>query len=100
MTNIRSSLDQSLYDIVMEHLAKLADYLPGPVKKAGGRKDELIRRYQNDPVYSIFGLDTVEYLGATLAGGTVTSIHRKLGDIYEGCVGAIFAHAFNLALIK
>jgi hypothetical protein len=96
MPSIESPVDQSLYDIVMEHLSKLADYLPGPVKKAGGSRDHLLARYRNDPVYSIFGLDSMEYLAATLAGGTVTSIHRKLGDIYEGCVRAVFMHAFNL----
>jgi hypothetical protein len=97
MPSINSPLDRSLYDIAMEHLAKLADYLPGPVKKAGGKREQLLRRYHDDPVYSIFGLDSNEYIGATLSGGTVTSIHRKLGDIYEGCVRAIFMHVFNLA---
>jgi hypothetical protein len=94
--NIQSSLDQILYDVTMEHLAKLGSYLPGPVKKAGGTREHLLKRYQEDPVYGIFGLDSIEYLAATLAGGTVTSIHRKLGDIYEGCVRAIFTHVFNL----
>jgi hypothetical protein len=97
MPKIQSPLDQSLFDIVMEHLAKLSDYRPGPIKKAGGTRGHLLKRYQEDPVYSIFGLDSIEYLGATLAGGSVTSIHRKLGDIYEGCVRAVFMHAFDLA---
>ena len=96
MPSIQGALDQSLYDITMEHLAKLGDYLPGPIRKAGGTRDHLLQRYREDPVYSIFGLDSIEYLAATLAGGTVTSIHRKLGDIYEGCVRAIFMHAFRL----
>jgi hypothetical protein len=96
MPRSRDSLDRSLYDLTMEHLAKLGDYVPGPIRKAGGTKDHLLKRYREDPVYSIFGLDSLEYLGATLAGGTVTSIHRKIGDIYEGCVRAIFMHAFNL----
>ena len=96
MSSIQSPLDQILHDITMEHLAKLGDYLPGPIKKAGGTRNHLLHRYRDDPVYSIFGLDSVECLGATLAGGTVTSIHRKLGDIYEGCVRAIFMHAFEL----
>ncbi|MBU4272183.1 MAG: hypothetical protein KKA28_10010 [Planctomycetes bacterium] len=96
MSNIQSPLDQILYDITMEHLAKLGDYLPGPIKKAGGTRNHLLQRYRDDPVYNIFGLDSNEYLGATLAGGTVTSIHRKLGDIFEGCVRAVFMHVFEL----
>lgn len=73
----------------MAHLAKLAKYIPGPVKKKGTR-DKLLLAYEQDPVFSIFGLDSDEYLGATLAGGTVTSIHRKIGDIYEASVKMIF----------
>ena len=49
MASINNPLDQSLYDIILEHLAKLADYLPGPVKKAGGTRDNLLARYRDDP---------------------------------------------------
>ncbi len=94
MPDIRGELEQALYALTMEHLAKLAEYVPGPVKKSGTRK-KLLVAYQHDPVFSIFGLDSLEYLAATLAGGTVTSIHRKIGDIYEACVKTIFIQALN-----
>lgn len=96
MADIRGELEQGLYALTMEHLAKLAAYIPGPVKKAGTR-DKLLASYQQDPVFSIFGLDSLEYLGATLAGGTATSIHRKLGDIYEACVKMILMKALHLS---
>lgn len=95
MPDIQGELDRALYALTMEHLAKLAEYIPGPVKKSGSR-DKLLAAYQQDPVYSIFGLDSLEYLGATLAGGMVTSVHRKLGDIYEGCIKTIFMQTLNL----
>jgi hypothetical protein len=91
---MRSALEQALYALTMENLAKLAEYVPGPVKKRGTR-DKLLVAYQQDPVFSIFGLDSVEYLGATLAGGTVTSIHRKIGDIYEASIKTIFMQALD-----
>lgn len=90
----REEIEQSLHALTMEHLAKLAEYVPGPIKKRGTR-DDLLAAYQQDPVFSIFGLDSEEYLGATLAGGTVTSIHRKIGDIYEACVKTILMKALN-----
>jgi len=96
MADMRNELEQALHALTMEHLAKLAAYVPGPVKKRGSR-DKLLTAYQQDPVFSIFGLDSLEYLAATLAGGTVTSIHRKLGDIYEACVKTIFMQALNLS---
>lgn len=90
MASIQSPLDQTLFDLTAAHLAKLEQYLPGPVKKVGGGKDALLNRYHNDPVYSMWGLDSPEYVAATLAGGTITSIHRKLGDIYQDVIKAIF----------
>ena len=39
---------------VRRHLAKLAAYIPGQVKKKGTR-DKLLVAYQHDPVFSIFG---------------------------------------------
>lgn len=81
---------------MLEHLAKLGEYIPGPVKNAGG-KQELVERLTRDPLYSIFGLDSPEYAVATLAGGTITSIHRKLGDIYEGCVKSVFMAQLSLS---
>lgn len=89
-----ADLEKSLRALTMEHLAKLAAYVPGPVKKQGTRK-KLLAAYRQDPVFSIFGLDSLEYLAATLAGGTATSIHRKIGDIYEACVKTIFMQALK-----
>jgi hypothetical protein len=92
----RTDLEQALYALTIEHLAKLAEYVPGQVKKKGSR-EKLLLAYKDDPVFNIFGLDSAEYLGATLSGGTITSIHRKIGDIYEACVKMIFMHALSLS---
>ena len=96
MPSLDSPLDERLYAIIMDNLSKLGDYVPGPVKNAGGKK-ALLERLSLDPVYNIFGLDSPEYAAATLAGGTITSIHKKLGDIYEGCVKAVFMNQLGLA---
>lgn len=96
MSDIKNELEASLYSLTMEHLSKLSDYVPGPIKKHGDAAS-LLQSYQQDPLFSIFGLDSLEYLTATLAGGTITSIHRKLGDIYESCIRTIFMQALQLS---
>lgn len=98
MANLKGPVDEQLFAIAQEHLAKLADYVPGPVRKKGTRA-KLLRGYKTDPVFSIFGLDSSEYLAATLAGGTVTSIHRKIGDIYDACVRSIFMQSLSLSAV-
>jgi len=100
MPQIKQPLDQTLHDLIMANLAMLSQYVPGPVKRAGGTKEKLIEKYRKDPLYSIFGLDSPEYVGATLGGGTITSIHRKLGDIYEQSVATIFAHTLQIDIAE
>lgn len=96
MSDMESDLDRILFDKILDHLAKIRDYVPGPVKKVGGKKANLLKWYGEDPLYSMFGLDSPEYIAATLSGGTVTSIHRKLGDIYEDAVTTILVHRLKL----
>ncbi|MBM4464826.1 MAG: hypothetical protein FJ014_04540 [Chloroflexi bacterium] len=57
---------------------------------------ELKQAFADDPVYSIFGLDSPEYIAAAFAGGIITSIHRKIGDAYEDCVRIIFSTQYHL----
>ena len=97
MGDCRNHLEKCLHGIVLGHLGKLAEYVPGAVKRAGGTKEHLLRAYAEDPLFSLFGLDSPEYIAATLGGGTITSIHRKLGDIYEDCIRAIFEDRLGLA---
>ena len=42
----REELEQALYALTMEHLAKLAEYIPGPIKKKGTRDKLLIEHFQ------------------------------------------------------
>jgi len=95
MPSIKSQLDQRLYDIALAHLTRIGEYVPGSIKRAGGTKADLLKKYSEDPLFSIFGLDSPEYVGAAVAGGTITSIHRKIGDIYEASVKTIFMHALK-----
>jgi len=81
-----------LHAIILDHLSRLETYT---IRK-GRAKDEIIAEFQKDPLYSIFGLDSPEYVAAILGGGTITSIHRKIGDLYEQCVHTIIVHQLGL----
>jgi len=91
-------LQQSLKAIILDHLSRLKEYRPAHGRGASRRLDatELRQALASDPVYSIFGLDSPEYIAATLGGGTITNIHRKIGDAYEDCIRAIFSAQYRL----
>jgi hypothetical protein len=65
-----------LYALAMEHLAKLAEYAPGPVRKRGTREN-LLAAYRQDPVFSIFGLDSAELCGAGNGQGIRFADHEE-----------------------
>lgn len=93
-----TELEARLYAAIHKHLLKLREYKP-----AHGRQQirldaaELRGAFSTDPVYSIFGLDSPQYISAALAGGTITSIHRKIGDAYEECIRIIFSSQYGLS---
>ncbi|MGQ9554450.1 MAG: hypothetical protein ACUVWR_10085 [Anaerolineae bacterium] len=92
-------LSETLKLIIMYHLSKLEEYVPAHGRGQSSLSVTEVRQaFAADPVYSIFGLDSPEYIAAALAGGTITSIHRKIGDAYEHCTGAIFCTQYNLAM--
>ena len=95
MTDIRGPIEERLHHLTLGHLSRIEEYVPGQIQRAGSR-ESLLTELANDPVFSIFGLDSLEYIAATLSGGTITSIHRKLGDIYEQSVVVIFEEALGL----
>jgi len=94
-----TKLEEILKSTILAHLSKLERYEPahgrGPKSLSAF---ELRKAFSDDPVYSIFGLDSPEYIAAALAGGTITSIHRKIGDAYEECIRLIFSTEYHLSL--
>lgn len=87
------SIEGKLHNTILGNLARLDSY----TMKKGRARDQIIAEFKLDPLYSVFGLDSPEYISAIL-GGTVTSIHRKLGDLYEQCVQLLISLYFGIAL--
>jgi hypothetical protein len=92
-----ATLQETLKSAILGHLSRLEVYEPAHGRGANRPSPaELKQAFADDPVYSIFGLDSPEYVAAALAGGTITSIHRKIGDAYEECVRLIFSTQYHL----
>ncbi len=92
-----AALQAALKSTILTHLSRLEQYTPAHGRGVGRLSaSELKQAFADDPVYSIFGLDSPEYIAAALAGGTITSIHRKLGDAYESCIRLIFSTQYQL----
>lgn len=49
-----------------------------------------------DPAFSVLGLDNERYILARVGGNLVTSLHRKLGDMYQALFAYLLKETFNL----
>jgi hypothetical protein len=77
------AIENSLKTIIKNSLEKITEF--DGYKKFEGVTEpahfkELMR---NDPAFSPFCLDRDKYVTARIGGNLITSIHRKLGDLYE-----------------
>lgn len=83
-------LEDRIEKIAVESLRKATEY-------AGFRLvPAQVVAFQEDPVWSHFGMGTESFLKLRYIGNYYTAIFRKLGDMYEGFVRAILAHTLKL----
>lgn len=89
-------LEENLRKIIRHHLSRVADF--DPFKKFEGisDKDGFIKLIGEDPAFAPFYLNNEKYVTARIGGNTVTSLHRKLGDLYEEIFHTLLADRLRI----
>ncbi|MGC9504194.1 type I restriction endonuclease [Baaleninema sp.] len=85
-----------LLEIAIYHIRKVSNFDPySRYSNIRDRKDfqELIAA---DPAFGVLGLDDDRYITARVGGNLVTSLYRKIGDMYEGLFGYLVQQSFGL----
>ncbi|MBN2566480.1 type I restriction endonuclease [Candidatus Woesearchaeota archaeon] len=82
-------LKQLLLEVVKKHLNVVKSYDPYYRFPSMNTKEDFIQAMKDDPAFMNFNLDTRKYTTARFGGNLITSLHRKLGDLYEECVATI-----------
>jgi hypothetical protein len=82
--------------ITEDHLNKVVSF--DPFKKFPGVADResFAAMVSNDPAFAPFGLTDDRYIVARLGGNLVTSLHRKIGDLYEALFQYLLRCRFKL----
>lgn len=75
-----------LLPIVEYHLTKILDFAPYDKFEAVTNAEEFKNLIKKDPAFSPFCLHNDKYVIARIGGNLITSIHRKLGDLYEDII--------------
>ncbi len=91
------NLENNLKEIIKNSLEKIVEF--DGYKKFEGVSEashfkEMMRR---DPAFSPFCLDRDKYVIARIGGNLITSIHRKLGDLYEQIILELLHHRYGFS---
>ncbi|MEC4805122.1 MAG: hypothetical protein SAJ72_12760 [Jaaginema sp. PMC 1080.18] len=69
-----------------------------PYKKYPGidNREDFKKLMENDPAFNTLGLNDERYILARIGGNLITSLHRKVGDMYEELFAELLKQKFSL----
>ena len=89
-------IDTKLRAVIEENLSTILNY--DPYKRFDGVETtaDFSALLRNDPAFAPFFLHHPKYITARIGGNLITSIHRKLGDLYEGLFKVLLKEKLNV----
>lgn len=87
---------QELLKISLSNLNKVQDFNPFASYQGVNSKSDFIDLISNDPAFSNLGLATDRYVTARIGGNLITSLHRKIGDMYENIFSYLLTKLFDI----
>ncbi|MBE9010689.1 type I restriction endonuclease [Pseudanabaenaceae cyanobacterium LEGE 13415] len=88
--------ETELFDLAIANIRKVSQFSPYKNYKGIENREDFQQLIASDPAFGAFGLDDERYVIARVGGNLVTSLHRKLGDMYQALFGYLLKQAFDL----
>ncbi|BBL73708.1 hypothetical protein [Methylomagnum ishizawai] len=88
--------EQELLSIALRNLNRVHSFDPFASYPGVNSKADFIGLINNDPAFCHLGLGTDEYVMARIGGNLITSLHRKIGDMYENIFSYLLIKVFNI----
>ncbi|ACK73146.1 conserved hypothetical protein [Gloeothece citriformis PCC 7424] len=85
-----------LLNLALRNIRKVLDFNPYKSYPGVKSREEFQQLLSQDPAFGVLGLDDERYIIARVGGNLVTSLHRKLGDMYEALFNYLLQQSFNL----
>lgn len=90
------TIEDELLSLAVKNIRKVLEFSHYKSYKGIKSREEFQQLISRDPAFGILGLDDERYVIARVGGNLVTSLHRKLGDMYEALFGYLLKQSFNL----
>lgn len=87
-----------LLKIIRRHLETVKEYDPYANFPGTTNRSDFVAVIGNDPAFRFFGLANDKYAIARIGGNLITSLHRKLGDMYEDVFGYLLQKRFGIPI--
>jgi hypothetical protein len=88
-------MEEKLLEIVKRNLSKVLEFDPFKNFKGINSNQDFLQIIENDPAFAPFSLDKEKYVTARFGGNMITSLHRKLGDLYEELIITLLSEKFG-----
>jgi hypothetical protein len=88
--------EDELLNIAIKNIRKVLEFAPYKSYSGVNNRDEFKQLISNNPAFGMLGLDDDRYIIARVRGNLVTSLHRKLGDMYETLFTYLLKDSFSL----
>lgn len=89
-------MEKKLQAIVSRHLAKVLEFAPYDRYEGIKNKADFIGMIAKDAAFAPFYLAREKYAVARVGGNLITSLHRKLGDLYEDVTKEVISTVYRL----
>ena len=90
------TLNNTLLAIAQKHLTRIVNFNPYRNFPAINSRKEFSDLLASDPAFCHLGLTDERYLIARVGGNLITSLHRKIGDMYEEMFQHLLRARFDL----
>jgi hypothetical protein len=90
-------LEDQILELAVQHLSRISEYDPYQNFPGVNNRATFSRMIARDPAFRHLGLDESErYVIARIGGNLITSLHRKVGDMYEDIFQILIRNRFDL----
>lgn len=91
------SIEQDLRKIIEFHISKVSDFDPFSKFPGVDSTSAFISMIREDPAFAPFNIAQEKYAVARIGGNLVTSLHRKIGDLYEDITQEILSRKLGIS---
>ena len=88
--------ETELLNLALNNLRKVLAFNPYKSYPNVNSREEFQQLIAEDAAFGILGLDDERYIIARVGGNLVTSLHRKLGDMYQALFSYLLKETFYL----